>query len=182
MRRISTLVFVALFTSALAWCTLSQDLSREVRDELIQQFEASTRKLVSLSEAMPADLYSWSPGEGVMTVGHVYAHIAKYNYDYLVNNLGVSPPKGIDVENMEELTEKEAIREALVKSIEFVRENTASMDEGHLLKKTVLYGRDVPGWAVLVQLVAHMNEHVGQSVAYARTNSVVPPWSRPASM
>ena len=182
MRRISTLVLVAIFASVLAPYTLSQDVSLEIRDELMQKFEASTRKLVSLSEAIPADLYSWSPGEGVMTVGHVYAHIAKYNYDYLVNNLGVSPPKGVDVENMEELKEKEAIRQALLASIEFVRENTASMDEGRLLKGTVLYGRDVPGWAVLVQLVAHMNEHVGQSVAYARMNSIVPPWSRQASM
>ncbi len=182
MRRIKTLVLGALFATLLTPLALSQGVPNEVRDELMRQFEASTRKLVALSEAVPADLYTWSPGEGVMTVGHVYAHIAKYNYDYLVNNLGVSPPKGVDVEHMEELTEKEAIREALQASIEFVRENTATMDEGQLQKKTVLYGRDVPGWAVLVQLVAHMNEHVGQSVSYARMNSIVPPWSRSAGM
>lgn len=182
MRRIKTLVLVALFATLLTPLALSQGVPNEVRDELMRQFEASTRKLVALSEAVPADLYMWSPGEGIMTVGHVYAHIAKYNYDYLVNNLGVSPPKGVDVEHMEELTEKEAIREALQASIEFVRENTATMDEGQLQKETVLYGRDVPGWAVLVQLVAHMNEHVGQSVSYARMNSIVPPWSRSAGM
>ena len=32
-------------------------------------------------------------------------------------------------------------------------------------------------WAVLLQLLAHMNEHLGQSIAYARMNGVVPPWS-----
>ncbi len=117
-----------------------------------------------------------------MTVARVYAHIAKYNYDYLVNNLDLSPPKGIDVENMEELTDKGDVREALLASIEFVRKNAATLSEDRLLKATELYGRDVPGWAVLVQLVAHMNEHVGQSVSYARMNGVVPPWSRPASM
>jgi hypothetical protein len=31
---------------------------------------------------------------------------------------------------------------------------------------------------VLLQLVAHMNEHLGQSIAYARMNGIVPPWSR----
>jgi hypothetical protein len=36
----------------------------------------------------------------------------------------------------------------------------------------------VPRWAVMLQLVAHMNEHLGQSIAYARANDVVPPWSR----
>ena len=42
---------------------------------------------------------------------------------------------------------------------------------------TTLYGRRVAGWAVLFQLIAHMNEHVGQSVSYARMNGIVPPWS-----
>jgi uncharacterized damage-inducible protein DinB len=52
------------------------------------------------------------------------------------------------------------------------------MSEADLTRMTTLYGRDVPGWAVLFQLLSHMNEHVGQSVAYARMNDVVPPWSR----
>ena len=43
---------------------------------------------------------------------------------------------------------------------------------------TEQYGRKVPRWSVLLQLVAHMNEHLGQSIAYARMNGVVPPWSR----
>jgi uncharacterized damage-inducible protein DinB len=42
---------------------------------------------------------------------------------------------------------------------------------------TRLYGRDVGEWAVLLQLVTHMNEHLGQSIAYARMNGVTPPWS-----
>jgi uncharacterized damage-inducible protein DinB len=45
-------------------------------------------------------------------------------------------------------------------------------------KATRQYGRAVPEWSVLLQLVAHMNEHLGQSIAYARMNGVVPPWSR----
>lgn len=44
--------------------------------------------------------------------------------------------------------------------------------------ETTLYGRKVPQWSVLLQLVAHMNEHLGQSIAYARMNGIVPPWSR----
>ena len=182
MRRIYTLVLATLFASLLTPFAYGQGVSTELRDELMRQFEASSRKLVLLSEAIPDEVYSWSPGEGVMTVARVYAHIAKYNYDYLVNNLDLSPPKGIDVKNMEELTDKGDVREALLASIEFVRENAATLSEDRLLKATQLYGRDVPGWAVLVQLVAHMNEHVGQSVSYARMNGVVPPWSRPASM
>jgi hypothetical protein len=52
------------------------------------------------------------------------------------------------------------------------------MSSDDLSKSTLLYGRTVPRWAVMIQLVAHMNEHLGQSIAYARSNNVVPPWSR----
>jgi uncharacterized damage-inducible protein DinB len=52
------------------------------------------------------------------------------------------------------------------------------MDAAALGEPTRLYGRELPRWGVLVQLVAHMNEHLGQSIAYARMNGVVPPWSR----
>ena len=44
--------------------------------------------------------------------------------------------------------------------------------------ETELYGRTGPAWAVLVQLETHLSEHLGQSIAYARMNGVVPPWSR----
>ena len=52
-----------------------------------------------------------------------------------------------------------------------------ALDDAALASDTRLYGRTVDRWAVLVQLVAHMNEHLGQSIAYARMNGVVPPWS-----
>ena len=52
-----------------------------------------------------------------------------------------------------------------------------SLPAADLDARTSLYGRSVPQWAVLVQLVAHMNEHLGQSIAYARSNGVTPPWS-----
>jgi len=29
-----------------------------------------------------------------------------------------------------------------------------------------------------VRLVTHMHEHLGQSIAYARSNEIGPPWSR----
>jgi hypothetical protein len=52
------------------------------------------------------------------------------------------------------------------------------MPPAQLNEGTKLYGRNVAKWAVLLQLVAHMNEHLGQSIAYARANEIVPPWSR----
>ena len=150
----------------------------EVRDEMMRQFSASMGKVISLANAMPVESYTWSPGEGVMEVGQVYMHVTHYNYLYPTQNLGFDLPGGIDMEAMESVRDKEQILAALERSREWVLEAVAAMTEEELGQGTELYGRDVEKWAVLVQLVAHMNEHVGQSIAYARMNGIVPPWSR----
>jgi uncharacterized damage-inducible protein DinB len=76
------------------------------------------------------------------------------------------------------MTDKAQIVALLRQSQEYVRQAVRAMPEGQLASTTTLYGQQVPQWAVLLQLVAHMNEHLGQSIAYARMNGVVPPWSQ----
>ena len=172
---------IALATLAAAFAVVpatAQGVSIEIRDEMLGQFANSSFKMTALSEAVPADLYEWAPAEGLMTVATVYAHIARYNFMYLSDNLGIPAPDGVDWENLETLTDKTRIVDALKLSIEHVNEQVGKMTDADLTATTELYGREVPGWAVLTQLVAHMNEHVGQSVAYARMNGVAPPWSR----
>ena len=148
------------------------------REELLMQFNNSASKFEALAAAMPADKFTWSPGPGVMTVANVYAHVARYNYGYLTQNMGVAAPRGIGLDTLERMTDKAQIVALLKSSAEYVRQNVRQMPEAQMSKATELYGRNVPQWSVLLQLVAHMNEHLGQSIAYARMNSVVPPWSR----
>ena len=44
-------------------------------------------------------------------------------------------------------------------------------------KAVELFGRDSTYRAVFLVIVGHISEHLGQSIAYARMNGVVPPWS-----
>lgn len=175
MRSLTALAAILLVTTA---PIAAQSPATDYRDEFLRHFAQSSQKVVSLSEAIPADKYAWSPGPGVMTIAHVYAHIAHYNFLYLTENLGMHAPHGVDWENLETLTDKDQIREALQHSVRHVRMMVEGMSEEDLTAQTELYGRQVPGWAVLFQLLAHMNEHVGQSVSYARMNGITPPWSR----
>ena len=154
-----------------------QNAPPDFRDDVMGQFNNTARKIASLSEAMPAELYTWSPGEGVMSVSTVYMHIARYNYMYLNENLGIPTPDGLDYSDFESITDKAKVVDLLARSIEHVKQSAAHMTDEQLMEPTMLYGREVPGWSVLLQLVAHMNEHVGQSIAYARMNGIVPPWS-----
>lgn len=145
--------------------------------EFLGQFSASMQKFVALAEAMPAEKYTWSPGEGVMTVARVYAHVARYNYMYPATSLGVAAPDGRDGDAIEDLTDKTRIVALLRESRDHVR-NVVQGLPTDLEAKTKLYGSQVTQRAVLLQLLAHMNEHLGQSIAYARMNGIVPPWSR----
>ncbi len=161
------------------------------KTEIERQFGASARKAVMLAEAMPADKYGWSPGEGVASVARVYMHIARYNYMYLEQSMGIASPMGQDAYMRWEddvtdrfqaktasAADKEWIVGVLSASMDHVRDNLEPMSDSDLAASTRQYGRQVQKWAVMLQLVAHMNEHLGQSIAYARMNDVVPPWSR----
>ena len=136
------------------------------------------RKVIALAEAMPADRYTWSPDGEAMPVGQVYAHIARYNYYYPSTALRAALPTGIKLDTLEALRDKAAIVRLLRSSADYARSTMSALTDKQLGEATRLYGRTVPGWAVMLQLVAHMNEHLGQSIAYARSNNVVPPWSR----
>ncbi len=153
-------------------------VSSAVRDELMAQFNMSMRKFIALADAMPADRFEWKPEKDAMPVGLVYAHVAHYNYYYTSSNMGIAAPAGVKLDTLENLRDKAQIVALLRNSADHVRRSVGAMSAEQLERPTRLYGRDVQHWSVLVQLVAHMNEHLGQSIAYARSNGVVPPWSR----
>ena len=148
------------------------------RDEFLQQFNTSMAKVVALAEALPAEKYAWSPHSDVMPLGRVYAHIARFNYHYPATAMAIAPPAGVDPDTLERVSEKARLVALLRRSAEHVRQSVHQMPESQLAQPTTLYGRRVPQWAVLFQLVAHLNDHMGQSIAYARVAGVVPPWSR----
>jgi uncharacterized damage-inducible protein DinB len=168
----------------------AQSTPEGFKTEIERQFSASAMKVIMLAEAMPAEKYGWSPGEGVASTSSVYLHIARYNYMYLEESMGIASPIAEDAymgweadvtERFQAKTasaaDKEWIVGVLTASVEHVQDNLEHLSDADLTAPTHQYGRDVQKWAVMLQLVAHMNEHLGQSIAYARMNGVVPPWS-----
>jgi uncharacterized damage-inducible protein DinB len=178
--RIFTLPAVILGAMLLPLSLAGQDAPHGFRSEFESQFGSSARKLVALAEAMPADSYDWTPMEGVATVAEVFMHIARYNYYYPDASMGLdSPVPASEYDSWEGgVNDKDEVVAILAESMDHVRQVVDGMSDADLDTPTRLYGRDVANWAVLLQLVTHMNEHLGQSIAYARMNGVVPPWSR----
>jgi uncharacterized damage-inducible protein DinB len=177
--RTASAVLAALSALSLAAAGIrAQDVPPELRDEFLHQFDNSMARVIALAEALPAEKYAWSPSAGVMPLAEVYAHIARFNYHYPATAMGIAAPAGIDPDTLERISEKAQVLAILRRSAEHVRHIVREMPDAQLGRPTTLYGREVPQWAVLLQLLAHMNDHLGQSIAYARVNGVVPPWSQ----
>jgi len=173
--------YIGVMLSVLAIFCMIQPLQAQETNNFKNQFNRHfdyASRVLSLAKAMPADKYSWRPEEGVMSVEEVFTHIARYNFYYLESSLGISVPGYVDVENVESITGKKNVVAILEQSIEHVKESIKDMPVSKLKEETQMYGNTVNGQAVLMQLITHKSEHVGQSIAYARTNGIVPPWSK----
>ena len=167
---------VVLSITATAAC--AQRAPSDFRGEILHQFDASMTRVIALAEAVPAETYARRAVPAVQPLGQIFAHIATYNYEYPARAMGIAPPAGIDRDTLERVREKTQVVALLRRSAGHVREVVRRMPEEQLERPTTLYGRRVPQWAVLFQLIAHMDDHLGQAIAYGRVSGVVPPWSR----
>jgi uncharacterized damage-inducible protein DinB len=156
-----------------------------LRADVIWQLTDAEKKLVALAEATPQEKYGWRPGPGVRSVSEVYMHIAGGNY-FIPTFLGVKMPESIsrDMELIggemkfgKTVTEKAKVVEALKKSFDHARKAVEATPDSDLDKKVKVFGQEPSERMMLIGLVIHAHEHLGQSIAYARTNGVAPPWS-----
>ena len=134
-------------------------------------------KLLQLAEATPADKYGWRPAEGVRSQGEVFLHVAAANFG-LPNFWGVTPPEGFKFEGYEQsITSKADIQAALKASFAHVKASLQNLPEADFDRKVTVFGNEVTvRWGYML-LLSHQHEHLGQSIAYARSNAITPPWS-----
>jgi uncharacterized damage-inducible protein DinB len=147
------------------------------RGEFIAEVDSVGKKLTDLANAMPQEKYSWRPAPGIRSVSEVYVHVAGGNF-MLPSFMGVKVPEGISRDMEKTVTEKAKVIETMKKSFEHVKSAAANMTDADLDKKVKIFGgREMTERALLVVMLNHMHEHLGQSIAYARMNGVTPPWS-----
>lgn len=176
-----------LFAVAFAGLLLVQahgiaDSPASFKSDLLGQIEYVQKQIMSLHEAVPQDKFGWRPADGVRSVGEVYNHIAFGNYG-LFSFAGYAPPQGIEIsmEKAEEwdkgVTDKKGIAERLAASFEHLKAQVKKMSDEELEKETMFFGNKLTVRSLLLTILSHLHEHLGQSVAYARMNGVVPPWT-----
>jgi uncharacterized damage-inducible protein DinB len=148
------------------------------------QVDIARDKFTQLAEAIPEEAYDWRPMEGVRSFGEIFIHVAADNW-YGGALMGIPTPDDIAVsgegetvrsyqeQNLskaETLTHLRRSFDYLSDALDQTRER---LDTRAMLRTTELSYGDL--W---VRLITHMHEHLGQGIAYARANEVVPPWSR----
>jgi uncharacterized damage-inducible protein DinB len=144
------------------------------------------KKLIDLANAIPESAYGWRPAAGVRSIGEVMKHVAADNY-LIPIAMGMAAPAstGISATDMKSVGAYEG--RAATKA-EIVAELTASFTHLHtamrlttdsnLGEKVKFFGMDWSRQKAMVATVTHLHEHLGQAIAYARSNNVVPPWSK----
>jgi uncharacterized damage-inducible protein DinB len=145
------------------------------RAEFLANLDEVQDKIMSLAEATPAEKFAWRPSADVRSISEVYMHIAGGNY-FLCTFLGVDPPAGMDKDLEKHVTKKAEVLAELRKSFDHLR--AAAGADTDLEKPVKMFGNTTTHRGVFVTMLSHLHEHLGQSIAYARMNGIVPPWSR----
>jgi uncharacterized damage-inducible protein DinB len=130
-------------------------------------------KFTGLARVMSGK-YDWKPGQGVRSVGDVFNLIVEENgllADALTGktNAGAEPAP---------ITDPGKMQDALKASYANLQKAITGLSDNDLQTHVKLFGRDMTKQGALMLILEDQHEHLGQSIAYARTNGVVPPWSK----
>ena len=157
---------------------LAQDAPTGVRGEILANMMDAGSKLQELSGAVPDGKFNYKPSKDVRSAGQVYLHVVGANYMFS-SVIGAKPSMTMD-ELMKldtQTMEPAKIRQMLKDSYAFASKAVADMPDSELETPVEIFGMKLTKRAVLMIMASHSHEHLGQSIAYARANNVVPPWT-----
>lgn len=179
-----TLVAVAALivpTPAQAQDVITKESAAALKGSFIADLDTLHNKFLGLANAFPQDKYTWRPMEGVRSVSEVLMLAAMEGYSFVPMGFG---GKAADLGSREEaqklrtLTDKAAVIDHLNKGFAHAKQQLESIDPGTLTGKRKLMGQDRSAVDAALLIGGDLHEHLGQLIAYARTNHIVPPWSK----
>jgi uncharacterized damage-inducible protein DinB len=166
-----------IFTGMLMAFTMTYAQDKLAQATVQGVLTGNQAQVIQLAEAFSEELYDWRPTEGVNSVGEALLHVAGGNY-FLASKLGFPPPEDVDMMGLGKITGKDNIIAALKKSNEFVLEKIMMVENDQLNEEVDFGFAKMNKLGGLLAIMEHNGEHKGQLIAYARSNDVVPPWSK----
>lgn len=179
------LLAAALFAAA----SVSQPVSAQaapVVADLITDVEGVEKKMIALAKATPAEKLSWRPATGVRSIGEVLLHVASDNY-FIPSGFGHAIPaatgiKAGDFKSLQAYETRALTREQIVTELEqsfaFLKQQMTKTTAADVGKPVSMFGMNTNAQRMWILATTHLHEHLGQAIAYARMNGIVPPWSK----
>lgn len=172
---------VSLPATARAQDVMSKDSVASLKASFIADLGTLHEKFLGLAQAFPQDTYTWRPMEGVRSVSEVLMLAALEGYAFIPNSFGGKPA---DLGSREEaaklrtLSDKAQVIDHLNKGFAHAKKELEALDNATLTGKRKVMGQDRSAADVALLVGGDLHEHLGQLIAYARTNHIVPPWSK----
>ena len=174
------LALVTLPTPALAGQdVMPKESAAVVKAAYIANLEAMRVKFLGLAQAFPQDKYTWRPMEGVRSVSEVLMLIASEGYGFASTALGGKPAMSREESGkLSAITDKAQVIDHLTKGFAYAKQTLEAIDSATLVGKQKVFGREFSVVEAALFVTGDQHEHLGQLIAYARMNRIVPPWSK----
>lgn len=151
--------------------------SYDMKAQSLVDLEQVQKKFIDLANAVPADKLTWRPSPDSRSFAEVLLHVANERYGIL-SLMGATPPADLDRKNFEKkTTDRDQIIAELNRSWDFAQKAINGMTNADFAKPIPKLGPQANAGDVVYILVGDAHEHLGQSIAYARVNGIVPPWT-----
>jgi hypothetical protein len=180
-----TVALLASAPRAGAQEVMSKEAAAALRASFIADLDGLHEKFVALAQAFPQDKYTWHPMEEakppVRSVSEVLMLAAMEGYAFIPSSFG---GKNADLGSREEaqklrtLTDKPQVIDHLNKGFAYAKKELGALDLSTWTGKRKVMGQDRSFADVVLFIGGDLHEHLGQLIAYARTNHIVPPWSK----
>lgn len=174
-----TILSLLFFASIMPSTVLAQEATADaVVTDFLNVYQTTSDKAVQLAGAIPSETYDWRPAEGVRSVREAILHLASGNY-FFGSMMGMETPENVDPRSLEQsgMNKDEAIN-ALKESVTYIKNGIQNISAGDFDTKIDFFGNEITKRQAMFILGDHAAEHLGQLIAYARSNGIAPPWSR----
>ena len=153
-----------------------------LQESQVADIETMKDKFIGLAQAFDESQYDWRPMVGVRSVRDVLGLIIAECHVFPTawgheSPAGAASGFGPELRRASALTRTEIVRE-LDSAFDHLIGIVRGMDEAERMADSDYFGRPMKIHANILISMGDMHEHLGQLIAYARTNEVVPPWSR----
>jgi DinB family protein len=166
-------------SSASAQDVMTKESAAVVKAAFIADIEVMRGKFVGLANAFPQDKYTWRPMDGVRSVSEVLMLIASEGYGFVPTAVGGKAGLERDaMQGLSKVTDKAQVIDHLNKAFAHAKKELEAADPATLVAKRRVMGQERALPDIVLAVGGDMHEHLGQLIAYARTNHIVPPWSK----